>query len=90
MVALVRQEKEKMSSAATCLSLRPPYLASIAMKPYPVGYTMPNFQRFNGLKEIPQSTSLDLSMRWDRLLMILNYVPGNSQSPSPIVPMLGT
>lgn len=46
--ALVHQEKEKMSLAATCLSQRPPYPTSIATKPYPVGYMVSNFQKFNG------------------------------------------
>lgn len=50
MAALVRQEKEKMSSVATCHNIRPPYLTSIAMKPYLVGYTVPNFQRFDSRK----------------------------------------
>lgn len=48
--ALVRQEKERMSFVATCLSLKPPHPTSIAMKQYPVGYTMPNFQKFDGRK----------------------------------------
>lgn len=45
--ALVRREKERNSSAGTYLSLRPLYPASIAAKPYPVGYTVPNFQKFD-------------------------------------------
>lgn len=48
MAALVRQEKEKVFSVTTCLSLRPPYPISIATKPYPVGYAVPNFQKFDG------------------------------------------
>lgn len=49
-VALVQQDKGRVSSATTCLSLRPPYPASIAAKPYPVGYTLLNFQKFDGQK----------------------------------------
>lgn len=47
-VALFREEKEKIFSAATCLSLRLSYPASIAMKPYQVEYIVSNFQRFDG------------------------------------------
>lgn len=50
MVALVRQEKEKLSSTTTCLSLRPPYPAYIATKAYLMGSTMTNFQKFDSLK----------------------------------------
>lgn len=50
--ALVRQEKEKVSLIVTCLSLKPQYPTSIAMKPYLAGYTMPNFQKFDGEKEL--------------------------------------
>lgn len=49
--ALVRQEKEKVSSTTTCLSLRPPYPASIATKPYLVGYIVPNLEKFDGRRE---------------------------------------
>lgn len=45
---LVRQEKEKVSSVTRCLSLKLPYLASVVTKPYPMGYTVPNFQKFDG------------------------------------------
>lgn len=48
--ALVCQEKEKMSLAVTCLSLKPPYPASIATKPYSVGYAVLNFHRFESRK----------------------------------------
>lgn len=50
---LVRQQKENVSSVATCLSLKPPYHSSIAMKAYPTGYTVPNFQRFDDRKGNP-------------------------------------
>lgn len=40
--ALVGQKKEKVSSVATCLRLRLPYLASIAAKLYLAGYTVSN------------------------------------------------
>lgn len=39
-----------MSCLVTCFSFKPPYHASIAMKPYPAEYTVPNFQRFAGQK----------------------------------------
>lgn len=39
-----------MSSTVAGLNLRPPYPASITMKPYPAGYTVPNFQKFDGQK----------------------------------------
>lgn len=50
--ALVQREKEKVSSAATYLSLTLPYVDSIAIKPYPMGYTLPIFQKFDSQKEI--------------------------------------
>lgn len=37
--AMIRQEKEKASSTVACLSLKPPYPASIVVTPYPVWYT---------------------------------------------------
>lgn len=48
--APVQPQKAKASSTTVCLSLRPPYLASITAKPYLVGYIVPNFQKFEGCK----------------------------------------
>lgn len=48
--ALVCQEKEKISSTVAGLNLRPLFPVSITMKPYPAGYTVPNFQKFDGRK----------------------------------------
>lgn len=48
--ALVQQEKEEVSCITRYLSLMPPYPASTAAKPYPVGYTVPNFHKFDGRK----------------------------------------
>lgn len=42
--ALVRQEKERMSSTVACLNLRPPYPASITMKLYPVRSQLPEIR----------------------------------------------
>lgn len=44
---LVRQERDRMSSATTCISLEPPYQACITMKLYLVEYTVPNVQKFD-------------------------------------------
>lgn len=49
---LIREEKEKVSLAITCLSLKPTYPASIVMNPHPTGYTA-NFKKFNGRKRNP-------------------------------------
>lgn len=46
--AMLQREKEKASLTAVCLNIRPPYPAKIVTKPYPLGYSVLKFQKFDG------------------------------------------
>lgn len=61
-----------------CLSLRPPCSASIAAKPYPVGHTVPNFQKFdrcqgNTREHIAPSIDLVSPFAHDAKLCLLEF-----------------
>lgn len=43
-----KREKEKASSTIACLVLKSLYLTGIAAKPYPLGYSVPMFSKFDG------------------------------------------
>lgn len=44
---MLKEEKENVSAYIISL-LNPSYPAEITMKPYPIGYVAPQFQKFNG------------------------------------------
>lgn len=48
--AMLRKEKKKAYVASVCLDLKPPYSAKVVVKHYPMGYTVPWFQRFDCCK----------------------------------------
>lgn len=45
---MLGREKEKAYSSSICPDLKPLY--PVATKPYPVGYVMPQFQNFDGIR----------------------------------------
>lgn len=76
--ALVRRENKRAFSTAACLSLRPPYPASIAAKPYPVGYTVPTFRDSVDRRATPESVSNASLMWWNLLLMTQHFASESS------------
>lgn len=51
---MLRRENEKASLTSLCLDLKPPYVADVKVKPYPVGYVTSLFQKFDGQRGNPR------------------------------------